>query len=89
LNNCAVLQCFGFSNRSLATQWADYFDHSVQQLRDLRPDEQIVSIQGQGEFRCRRCNYLQHEAFRGLYDDNFFYAPTQPAATQENPPARS
>ncbi len=90
LNNCAVLQAFGFHNRAMATQWADYFDHGPQQLRELTHDEQLVSIHGQGEFHCNRISYLEHEAFKGLFDANRFYpSDAKKKRADDAPPARS
>jgi type IV secretion system protein VirD4 len=90
LDNCAVLQAFGFYNRAMATQWAEYFDHNPQQLRAMAADEQLLSIHAQGEFRYRRINYLQHEAFQGLFDNNRFYsAPSKTTRGDEGPPGRS
>ena len=76
LNNCAAIQTFGFYNRDIATQWGDYMDHGVHQLRSFKPDEQILSIHGQPELRCRRLNYLTDEQFAGQFDSNQMYTRT-------------
>ncbi len=73
LNNCAVVQTFGIYNRDMASQWGDYLDHGPDQLRSLQQDEQILSIHGQGEHRCRRLNYLTDSRFAGQFDDNPLY----------------
>ncbi len=70
LNNCGVIQAFGFNNRDMAIQWGDYFDHGGHQLRAMGPGEQILSIQGQGESVCQRLNYLTDPRFAGMFDAN-------------------
>lgn len=70
LNNCGVIQAFGFNNRDMATQWADYFDHGSGQLRSMSSDQQVLSIQGQGETICQRLNYLSDPKFAGMFDAN-------------------
>ena len=73
MNGCEVIQAFGFRNRDMATQWSEILDQSPGQLRCLSDQEQILSIQGQGEIRCQKLNYLTDRAFRGMFDDNRFY----------------
>ncbi|TWU04525.1 type IV secretory system conjugative DNA transfer family protein [Stieleria varia] len=86
LNNCAVVQTFGIYNRDMATQWGDYLDSGPNVLRSLSDNEQIVSIHGQGELRCRRLNYLTDPIFQGQFDANRFY---EPASKKEPKTARS
>ncbi len=73
LNNCAVLQTFGIYNRDMAIQWGNYLSHGPGELRSLQPDEQILSIHGHDELRCRKMDYLQMACFAGLSDQNGFY----------------
>ncbi|MCA9173287.1 MAG: type IV secretory system conjugative DNA transfer family protein [Planctomycetales bacterium] len=75
LNNCGVLQAFGFNNRSMAAVWCEFLDTPLAQLRQLESDEQVVLIQDVGELQCRRLDYLRDPQFRGLFDDNGFYGP--------------
>lgn len=70
LNNCGVTQAFGMNNRDMAMQWEEYFDHAGHQLRAMKPHEQILSIQGQGESICQRVNYLTDPQFAGMFDAN-------------------
>ncbi len=74
LNNCGVLQTFGLNTRSTANKWADHLDHSPNQLRALRADEQVVLVGDLGEFQLRRLDYLRDRCFDGLYDQNRFFA---------------
>jgi type IV secretion system protein VirD4 len=79
LNNCAVLQTFGIRNRHMATQWGNYLEHGPEQLLGLAEQRQVVHAHGTGEFSCRRPDYLADPVFRGLFDDNPFYAPATKA----------
>jgi type IV secretion system protein VirD4 len=80
LNNCAVVQTFGIHNRRMATQWSDYLEHGPDALANLPPDREVVHIHGQGEFCCRRPDYLSDALFTGLFDDNPFYAQSKGTA---------
>lgn len=83
LNNCGVLQVFGVNNRQMATGWAECLDSPASTLRTLRPQEQITLIQGQGEIRSRRLNYLTDGRFRGLFDGNRMYGESRNAPTPD------
>ena len=74
LNNCAVVQTFGIHNRRMATQWGDYLEHGPDTLANLPPEREVVHVHGQGEFCCRRPDYLSDPLFAGLFDDNPFAA---------------
>ncbi|HVV99015.1 MAG TPA: type IV secretory system conjugative DNA transfer family protein [Planctomycetaceae bacterium] len=78
LNNCGILQAFGFTNRDLTEQWSTYLDTSPSELRALARDEAIVSIAGQGEHRVRMLNYLRDREFAGQFEENPLYAPGCP-----------
>ncbi|HEY1598685.1 MAG TPA: type IV secretory system conjugative DNA transfer family protein [Pirellulales bacterium] len=73
VNSCGVVQAFGFHNRDMAMQWSGYLDHGSHHLRNLRAGEQVLSIHGRGEFRCRRLNYLVDHRFQGRFDANRLY----------------
>jgi type IV secretion system protein VirD4 len=74
LNNCGILQAFGFTNRDLTEQWSTYLETSPGELRALARDEAIVSIAGQGDQRVRMLNYLRDREFEGQFDENPLYA---------------
>ncbi len=76
LNNCAVLQTFGIRNRYMAGQWGDYLEHGAESLLALSADRQVVHVDGQGEFCCRRPDYLNDAIFAGLFDDNPLHPPS-------------
>jgi hypothetical protein len=41
----------------------------------MNPEDAMVHLPGEGCRRCRRANYLDDSAFKGMYDANerFFY----------------
>jgi len=56
------------------------------QLQTLARDEQVVLINGCGESRCRRLNYLTDRRFAGRFDDNPLYSsPKQDRREQPKP----
>ncbi len=73
LNNCGVVQTFGINNRAMATQWGEYLHHGPADLYELRPEEQVLSVHGQPERRCRRFDYLRDQRFAGMFDANRFF----------------
>ncbi|WP_254511290.1 type IV secretory system conjugative DNA transfer family protein [Anatilimnocola floriformis] len=86
LNNCGVLQVFGMNNRQMASAWAECLDSSANELRKLPADEQMLLIQGHGEIRSRRINYLTDRRFRGSFDANtLFGAAGNDAAASQLP----
>jgi type IV secretion system protein VirD4 len=87
LNNCAVLQTFGIRNRHMACQWGEFLEHGPEALLTLPPQRQVVRIDGQGEFACRRADYLSDPLLAGLFDDNPLHAT--PSGRAEPLPART
>ena len=91
INNCEVLQAFGFANARVARDGAEltgYEDWRV--LQDLEFPEMVLAIAGDKPVIARKPNYLEDPAFVSQFDDNLFYsktpqdrretrAPTQPA----------
>jgi type IV secretion system protein VirD4 len=75
INNSAALQVFGIANFQMAREWADVVGKDPHELLAMQPDEAMVHLPGDGCFRCRRANYLEDSAFKGMYDPNerFFY----------------
>jgi len=74
LNNAGALQLFGMTTNLMAREWADVLGCTPGRLLDLKPDEQFLLLQEQGERVCRRLDYLNDARYRGLYDDNRFYS---------------
>ena len=91
INNCEVLQAFGFANARVARDGAEltgYEDWRV--LQDLEFPEMVLAIAGDKPVIARKPNYLEDPACVSQFDDNLFYsktpqdrretrAPTQPA----------
>lgn len=87
LNNCAVVQTFGIYNRDMANQWGDFLDHTPQQLRTMDLNEQLLSIHGKGEVRCRRLNYLTDARFARMFDGNRLHQRPPSGESGRVPPA--
>ena len=81
VNNCEVLQAFGFANAGVARDGAEltgYHDWRV--LQDLEAEEMVLAIAGDQPVIARRPNYLFDPAFAGQFDENAFYAEIDPEA---------
>lgn len=92
INNCEVLQAFGFANARVARDGAEltgYEDWRV--LQDLEYPEMVLAIAGDKPVIARKPNYLADPAFTGQFDENLFYsqAPQQRRDTRAAaPPAK-
>ncbi len=73
INNSAVLQAFGMSNRKMAAQIAELMDVSMSQLMNMSPQEQVIATRAKGTVQCRLPDYLTDPVFRGLWDPNPFF----------------
>ncbi|KZY15921.1 hypothetical protein A3726_15705 [Erythrobacter sp. HI0037] len=74
VNNCEVVQAFGFANASVARDGAEltgYYDWRV--LQDLEAEEMVLALAGDQPVIARKPNYLFDPAFAGQFDDNRFY----------------
>ena len=87
INNCEVLQAFGFANAAVARDGADLTGFSNWRLlQDLEADEMVLAIAGDEAVIARRPNYLTDPAFAGQFDANGFHQmPTNPPAGDETP----
>lgn len=77
INNCEVLQAFGFANARVARDGAEltgYEDWRV--LQDLEFPEMVLAIAGDKPVIARKPNYLEDPAFASQFDDNLFYSKT-------------
>lgn len=84
VNNCEVLQAFGFANASVArdgAQLTGYQDWRV--LQDLEAEEMVLAIAGDQPVIARKPNYLFDPAFVGQFDENAFYAESDPLKEAE------
>ncbi|WPL57041.1 type IV secretory system conjugative DNA transfer family protein [Qipengyuania profunda] len=78
INNCEVLQAFGFANARVARDGAEltgYEDWRV--LQDLEFPEMVLAIAGDKPVIARKPNYLEDPAFVSQFDDNLFYSKTR------------
>ena len=79
VNNCEVLQAFGFANAAVARDGADLTGyHDWRALQDLEAEEMVLSIAGDQPVIARKPNYLFDPAFAGQADENRFYAKSDP-----------
>jgi type IV secretion system protein VirD4 len=75
VNNCEVLQAFGFANAGVARDGAELTGyHDWRALQDLEAEEMVLAIAGDQPVIARKPNYLFDPAFGGLFDPNGFYA---------------
>ena len=75
INNCEVLQAFGFSNARVARDGREltgYEDWRV--LQDLDFHEMVLAIAGDRPVIARKPNYLEDPTFIGQFDENEFYS---------------
>ncbi|MDO3386624.1 type IV secretory system conjugative DNA transfer family protein [Gilvimarinus sp. SDUM040013] len=72
VNNCKVLQMFGFSN-AVSVRQAEELTGFSGSLLTLNADEQLVQIAGKPAYLCRRVNYLLDAPYQGRYSPNPFY----------------
>ena len=89
INNCEVLQAFGFSNARVARDGGDltgYEDWRV--LQDLESTEMVLAIAGDKPVIARKPNYLQDPAFAGQFDENAFYGDAEQRRREIKPPQK-
>lgn len=75
VNNSSVFQTFGLANHMACTEVATLLAHGPSELASLRSNEQLLRINGEGELRCRRLDYLTDTWCQGRYDENPFGKP--------------
>lgn len=84
INNCEVLQAFGFSNARVARDGGDLTGYEDwRALQDLEFDQMVLAIAGDKPVIARKPNYLEDPAFAGQFDENHFYA--EPGEEPEMP----
>ena len=80
VNNCEVMQAFGFANASAARDGAELTGyHDWRALQDLEAEEMVLAIAGDQPVIARKPNYLFDPAFEGQFDENGFYAEIGPS----------
>ncbi len=89
VNNCEILQAFGFSNAHAAQDGARLTGFANWRiLQDLEPDEMVLALAGDEAVIAQKPNYLSDPAFAGLFDRNPMYRPEVTSAAAARPPAR-
>ena len=84
VNNCEVLQAFGFANATVARDGAALTGYpDWRALQDLEPEEMVLAIAGDQPVIARKPNYLFDPAFAGQFDENAYYAEAGPTALAE------
>lgn len=73
LNNCAVWQLFGIQHYTIAREVADITGISPHELRQLKPAEQVLIINGVEHKRVQKADYLQDQRFKGQFDPNPYF----------------
>ena len=73
LNNCAVVQLFGFRNYKVARDFGEIMGVGAESLRDIAPDEQALIIDNEGPLLARKLDYLADKLFQGQFDPNPHY----------------
>jgi type IV secretion system protein VirD4 len=74
INNSGALQLFGMTTQLMAKEWAEILGCTTEMLLSLKPHEQFLLLQEQGEFLSRRLDYLKDPHYEGKFDENRFYA---------------
>jgi len=82
VNNCGVLQSFGFNNQLMARDWTDLLGVDADELMRLPAEDAMMCLAPGGPRRCRRLDYLRDEAFAGLFDPNPRYALVAPPGAE-------
>ena len=85
INNCEVLQAFGFANAAVARDGADLTGFSNWRLlQDLEADEMVLAIAGDEAVIARRPNYLTDPAFAGQFDANAYHQTVDAKRSDQN-----
>ena len=86
INNCEVLQSFGFANASVARSGSELTGYpDWQALQDLEYEEMVVALAGDRPIIARKPNYLKDPAFTGQFDANGFYSDEPMGEVHEFP----
>lgn len=76
LNNCRVVQAFGFTNLHMTRKLADRIGYpDSRELLALDADEMLLMIAGVEPVIAQRPNYLTDPCFKGQSDPNPFHNP--------------
>ena len=85
INNCEVLQAFGFANAAVARDGADLTGFgNWRLLQDLEADEMVLAIAGDEAVIARRPNYLTDPAFAGQFDANAYHQTVDSTPSEQS-----
>lgn len=74
VNNCRVIQAFGFTNLHMTQQLADRLGYAnPRELLQLDNDQMLLSLAGREPTVAQKPNYLTDPCLKGLADPNPFY----------------
>lgn len=73
LNNAAVWQIFGINHHTISKELADITGMSPYELRNLKPNEQVLIVNGKEYKNAIKLDYLNDPYFQGKFDPNPFF----------------
>ncbi|MEO8148769.1 MAG: type IV secretory system conjugative DNA transfer family protein [Bacteroidia bacterium] len=73
INNCGVLQTFGINNADAARQLSEYLNVSIEDVLNLKKDEQLILLNGSKLLRAGRMDYLNDPFFEGKFTSNPYF----------------
>jgi type IV secretion system protein VirD4 len=74
LNNAGAVVSFGQGHYAAAKDYGELFGVPPWELLNMRRDQAMVSVRGEGTRMIRRLNYLEDGMFAGMYDPNPYFA---------------
>ena len=74
VDNAGAIQAFGFANMFGVEEWGKFFGRTPDQLLSMSPQDQLLYISGKGTLESRRMNYLVDAEFKGMFDENPYFA---------------
>ena len=73
INNCAVWQIFGVQHYTIAKELSEITGISAYELRNMKPNEQMLIINGHEYKKTIKLDYLKDPYFAGKFDPNPFF----------------
>jgi len=74
LNNCSIIQIFGFKNYYVSKEFAELLGINPIDIKDIANDEQILSINNELPILAKRLDYLSDNEFKDKFNPNPFYS---------------
>ncbi|WP_254410993.1 type IV secretory system conjugative DNA transfer family protein [Dyadobacter diqingensis] len=73
INNCSVWQIFGIQHYTIAKELSEITGISAYELRNMKPNEQMLIINGREYKKAIKLDYLKDPYFAGKFDPNPFF----------------